>query len=300
VEEIEGIQERLDNIKAIRPILSALRTIAGATWRAALKRRRAVNEYARQLEGVLAAVEAHLPSPGPPEAAAPERSGGEALLVISAERGLCGGFNRVILEAADDFIARQQAEAPQLQLLTLGDRARRHFLHQKMPILRSEHLPVTSLLPFARAQALAYWLLEAYVNGEIAGLQVMYNRYLSAMAYSPTVRRLLPPPSSRKRDVEVPWPPPILETGPVALRDLAMKQLIAAQLYSAVVESAASEQAARLQAMERSTQNAERLIEELSLSYHQARQQAITQEMLDLAAGAGMLAGSREEDNQDG
>jgi len=297
VEEIERIHERLENIKAIEPILSALRTIAGATWRAALKRRGGLEEYASQLKEVLTIIAPYLPPSDRPEDERAKHDGNEALLVISAERGLCGSFNRTILEAAEDFIAREQAEGRSLHLLTLGEKAKRRFDRLEMPILRAESLPVTSLFPFARAEALAHWILDAYERGEISGIQVIYNQYISAVACAPTVRRLLPPLLAVQVPEEQVWPPPIIESDPVAIHELVIKQLVAVQLYSAVIESAASEQAARLQAMERSSQNAERLIEELSLSYHQARQQAITQEMLDLVAGAGMLAGASEEGN---
>ena len=101
MEEIERIHERLENIKAIEPILSALRTIAGATWRAALKRRRSLEEYASQLGEVLSAIAPFLPPKNRPEDEKTKHDDNEALLVISAERGLCGSFNRTILEAAE-------------------------------------------------------------------------------------------------------------------------------------------------------------------------------------------------------
>ena len=295
MEEIERIHERLENIEAIEPILSALRTIAGATWRAALKRRGNLEEYASQLGEVLTAIAPLLLSSDRIADERAKNGGSEALLVISAERGLCGSFNRTILEAAEDFIDREQEEGRSLQVLILGEKARQRFERLEIPILRAESLPVTSLFPFERAEALAHWILDAYDRGEISGIQMIYNRYISAVECAPTVRRLLPPLLAVQVPEEKVWPPPIIETDPTAIHELAVKQFVIVQLYAAVLESSASEQAARLQAMERSSQNAERLIEELSLSYHQARQQAITQEMLDLVAGAGMLAGASEE-----
>ncbi|MBM4464366.1 MAG: F0F1 ATP synthase subunit gamma [Chloroflexi bacterium] len=293
MEDIERIQQRLENIKGIEPILTALRTIAVATWRVALRRLEAAREYTRQLEEVLAIVVPHLP---PSDSRQGKPAAGEALLVIAAERGLCGGFNRAVLEAAEGFIAEQRAQGQILHLLTLGERARRHFQRLGEPILRAERLPTTALWPFAQAQALAEWAMDAHGARQIDGLQVLYNRYLSAVAYEPVTRRLIPPPMAVGTSGQEAWLPTIVETDAAQLHALVMTQLVIVGLYLTVIESAASEQAARFRVMDGASQNSQRLIEELTLEYHQARQQAITREMLDLTAGAGLLPGIREED----
>jgi len=293
MEDIERVEQRLENIEGIEPILTALHTIAAATWRAALRRLEAAREYTRQLEEVLAIVSPHLPSP---DSRRGRPAAGEALLIIAAERGLCGGFNRVVLEAAEDFVAEQRAQGQTLHLLTLGERARRHFQRLGEPILRAERLPTTALWPFAQAQALAEWAMDAYEAGQIDGLQVLYNRYRSAMAYEPVTRRLIPPPVAVGTPGQEAWPPTIVETDAAQLHALVMTQLVIVGLHLAVIESAASEQAARFRVMDGASQNSQQLIEELTLEYHQARQQAITREMLNLVAGAGLLPGVREEE----
>jgi len=293
MEDIERVEQRLENIENIEPILTALRTIAAATWRAALRRLEAAREYTRQLEEVLAIV---APQQPPSDSGRSKPAAGEALLVIAAERGLCGGFNRTVLEAAERLIAEQRDQGQTLLLLTLGERAGHHFQRRGEPILRAERLPMTTLWPFARAQALAEWALDAYETGRIDGLQVLYNRYHSAVAYEPVTRRLIPPLVAVGPPGGEAWPPTIVETDAAQLQALVMTQLITVGLYLAVIESAASEQAARFRVMDGASQNSQRLIEELTLEYHQARQEAITREMLDLAVGAGLLHGVREEE----
>jgi len=300
VEEIERIHERLQNIKTIEPILSALRTVAGATWRGALNRMERVRRYAAQLQEVLTAVAPYAAS-GPltrDTASAPNVE--DALLVIAAERGLCGGFNRTILTAAEELIDKERSSGRSPQLLTLGEQARRRLDQLGIPILRSDHLPVTSLPPYTRAEELAEWALKAHEAGIIGGLSIIHNRYLSAMAYIPRVRQVLPTQPVPHDETEPTWPPPIIDGDPTEIHALTLKRHVTAQVYAAVIESAACEQAARFQTMERSSQNAERLIEELSLRYHQARQESITQEMLDLAVGAGLVAGGRQEERYHG
>ena len=300
MEETERIQERLENIKAIEPILSALRTVAGATWRAALSRIERLQRYVEQLEEVLAIVAPHVRPDDARSGREAERRAEEALLVIAAERGLCGGFNRAILTAAEDHIAAERSKGRAPQLVAWGEQARRRFDRLEAPMLRSEHLPVTSLLPFAEAQDMAYWALDAYEKGVIGSLKVMYNQYLSAVAYRPTIRQVLPAQPNVRDEAALVWPPAIIDTDPDEIHATALKHYVAAQLYAAIVESAAGEQAARFQTLDRSSQNAQRLIEELSLSFHQARQESITQEMLDLAAGAGLLAQERQEEHYHG
>jgi F-type H+-transporting ATPase subunit gamma len=298
VEETERLHERLSNVRAIEPILSALRTIAGATWRAAVSRLQKAHQYTRYIEEVAAHIAPYVGSRtlGPREAlSATDKR--DALIVISAERGLCGAFNRTILDAADKVVDEGLPSGGTLLLLTLGERATRHFQRRGVDIAKTESLPLTTLLPFSRARELAGWIGHACGRDDSARVRVVFNHYVSPSTYRPAVRQLLPANAEGNESLLPDWPPPIIETDPVLLQQRISEQLLALRLYSAILESAASEQSARLQAMERSSQNAKRLIEDLSLSYHRARQEAITQEMLDLAAGAGMVAGAREEGN---
>jgi F-type H+-transporting ATPase subunit gamma len=131
--------------------------------------------------------------------------------------------------------------------------------------------------------------------GDLAAVDVIYNAYRGLGQYEPTVTRLIPPSdvplAALEQDVEAEtfWPPPIIETDPVSLRQQVIEQWTSVSLYRILLDSAAAEHATRYQLMEAATQNAERLIAELTLAVQTARQQEITREMQELTAGAGLL-----------
>jgi ATP synthase F1 gamma subunit len=116
-----------------------------------------------------------------------------------------------------------------------------------------------------------------------------FNAYHGTGRYEPTVARLIPPTLPAPGPDTLPWPPPIIETDPLSLYTRVVEQWAAVSLYGLLLESAAAVHSARFQLMEAATQNADRLIDELTLTVQTARQQAITQEMQELAVGAGLV-----------
>jgi F-type H+-transporting ATPase subunit gamma len=134
--------------------------------------------------------------------------------------------------------------------------------------------------------------LNRYTAGEIEAVDVLYNTYQGAGAYTPEVKRVIPPdlPPGTQGDTEELWPPPIIDTNPARLREQVGQQWTTVTLYRLLIDSATAEHSARYQIMENATQNTQRLIEELTLAVQNARKQAITQEMQELAAGAGLIS----------
>lgn len=139
------------------------------------------------------------------------------------------------------------------------------------------------------------WLTR-YEAGQVDQVGVLYNAYLGVGQYRPQWTQLMPPPMSFDGvGTEEYWPPPIIETDPLAIFAQISRQLTAISLYGLLLESATTEHSARYQLMEDATQNAERLIEELTQELRAARRHAITQEMLQLVTGAGLLGSQYEE-----
>ena len=286
MEDIERIKERLDNIESIKPIVGALKTIAASGWRMALKRLMAARDYARQIEEMLAVVIPYLPSPLPfYRAARGVRSIGA--VVITSERGLCGGFNVPVLQVASDFIAAERRKGNRVDLIVLGRRGEMYFSDCGEDILLFRPLPVARLVPYLHVEEVSRKLLQMYHEGSLDEVSVIYNAYIDQGRYTPLVERLLPPalPSGQREG----WPEPIVETEAEVLFRHLVAELVSVRLYIFVLESTAGEQAARFRAMESASDNAQKLIEELTLMYHSARQHAITMEMLDLATGVEAL-----------
>ncbi len=299
MEDLERIEERLDNISSVKPILAALRMIALGSWQAALKRQGSVQAYGAQLLDILPTLLPHLrvrtqyPKPslektiiGSPQKNA-DGSQRRLLLLVGSERGLCGRFNTAVCDFAQDYL--QTSPASEVHLL--GRRLQRSWTQQKRPFAWAGSMPFTAIPSYEMAHELTTRWLTRYEAYAIDAVHVIYTRYRRAGLYEPHVWRMLPPqlPSLPVSGAARKWPPPIIETDPLALYTQVVQQWAASALFGVLLESAASEHAARYQLMESATQNAERLVDELTDLVQVARQQAITREMQELAAAAGLI-----------
>jgi F-type H+-transporting ATPase subunit gamma len=289
--ELERAQARLENIRSVQPILSALHTISLGSWQAALNQRGRVQGYVGRLEALLPPVMAHLPSPPSiPPLRGGMKGGGIVALVIGSERGLCGRFNVAIVERAEAYLAEQETD---VELTTLGSRVRRALERHGRQIAWSGSLSITALPSFELARDLCCRWLARYEAHEVNAVDLIYNAYRGLGSYEPTLTRLIPPSPfipGKDRGGEIPV---IIETDPVNLYTRVIEQLTATRLYELLLESASAEHATRYELMGAATQNTDRLIAELTLAIQTAHQQAITQEMQELAAGAGLIGTAR-------
>jgi len=293
MDELERVQSRLENIRAVEPILSAMRTISLASWQMALNRRAHLRRYTEALNRALAAMPPRLhasrfasralPATGPSTAVA---------LVVGSERGLCGRFNAATVERAEKYLAEAARDDRDVALMALGTRVTR-TLQQRGHILDwSGKLSLTALPSYRQALDLTRRWLRDYEANEIVTVDVIYNDYRGIGYYQTRVARLLPPHADQGFvgvAQEPPWPPVIVETDPVSLCNRGVEQWIASRLCEMLTASTAAEHSVRYQLMEGATRNAERLIRELTMTIQTARQQAITEEMQELAAGAGLI-----------
>lgn len=285
MEDLERLQARLDNISTVEPILNALRTISIGNWQIALRQQSHLRAYRQYLLDVLTALPAHRCMPAQ---AGRQTVARVAVLVIGSERGLCGGFNAAPVKQTEAYLRAHEQDC-QVELLALGNRLTRMMHRRKWELAWEGALSITALPPFAIARELNHRWQTAYEAQQLDAVDVIYNTYRKPGLYDTTVLRLLPPELPEVAQTP-PWPPPIVETDPRRLYARVLDQWTALHLYQILLESAAAEHSARLQLMEAATQNADRLIEELSQLVQSARQQGITQEMQELAAGAGLLS----------
>ncbi len=293
MEDIERIKERLENIQSVEPIIASLRTIAAGGWRQALRHRQGSEGYSRYLGEVMAAT---LPHIGRRDLADLEvASGGVAprralMLVIASERGLCGAYNDMVTRAADQIIARQRLQSDEVLIATLGSRATAYFRRQGIEPYLSFALPVTRVASLEMVRAMAEELRSVLRQDRVDAILLVYSPYRPAVTVPPIAETWLPTDLSMLPGEAVSWPEPLVETKPDDLFRRALDEWSLSRLYRVVMEAAASEQAARYRAMDAASSNLDRVIGELTLEYHTARQHAITMEMLDLAAGAESLA----------
>jgi len=287
MQDLEQAENRLDNIRIVEPILSALRTISLGSWQAALKRKDGAHRYVERLAATLPALSPHIPPSSPPMRGK-ERRARTVALMVGSERGLCGRFNAAVVERAERYLAEQEAAGAQVELVVMGTHAARILRRRKGAPAPATTLPITGLPSHRLAFDLTHRWLARHEEGELDAVDLIYNTYHGTGRYEPAVVRLIPPTLPTSETAALPWPP-IIETDPASLYARVVEQWTAVRLYKLLLESAAAEHSARFQLMEAAIQNAERLIDELTLVVQTARQQAITQEMQELAAGAGLL-----------
>jgi F-type H+-transporting ATPase subunit gamma len=305
MENRERVEARLEHISSVEPILSAMRTISLAAWRTALNQRAALLRYRRRLSNILSVLPPHLGADWRARHAPRKEPAHVLVTVLGSERGLCGQFNAAVAMRADQHLSEDLQEGTQVTLLSLGTRVTRILRRRRLDPDWSGALSLTTLPPFSLSLDLTQQWLARYKAGEITEVNVVHNVYRGGARYQPQTTSLIPPqvqagggdpPSGPSRQPRgAPWPPTIVETDPVSLFDRVIEQQTATEFHGLLLDSAAAEHSARYQLMEGATQNAERLIAELTMAVQSARQQQITREMQELAAGAGLLGRQRAQ-----
>ncbi|MBN1178891.1 MAG: F0F1 ATP synthase subunit gamma [Anaerolineae bacterium] len=298
MEDVESALERLENIRTVEPILGALRTVSLGSWQAAIRQRSGVQAYARRLLALLPGLLPHLPEQRRGERQRPAAPDTVAVLVIGSERGLCGQFNEAVAAHAAHYLRDQAAAGTAVHLMAFGSKAVQALHHVECPPAWSRKLSVTALPTFGMASELTREWLSRYEAHALDAVDVIYNTYRGPGSYQPAVERLIPPqlpptPGPPSSDL---WPPLTVETDPLGLYVRIVEQWSAVTLHGALLNSAAAEHSMRYQMMEGAAQNAERLIDELTIVVQTARREAITKEMQELAAGAGLLGRQRPSD----
>ena len=233
----------------------------------------------RVLNGLAARVD---PSLHPLLDLRPDGTGRTLLIVVTADRGLCGGFNTNIIKAAGAFIA----ERPAIEVtLGLVGRKGRDFLARRGFNVRFEHINLFQDLSFGHAQAIARAAIEDFTGGDIDAVYLLYNEFKSVLQQRIVVEQLLPIPRLEP------------ETGAAAMDylyepapDEIFRELlphhVEVQVYRALLESSAAEHAARMTAMDTATKNSAEMIESLTLYMNKVRQAAITREIIEVVSGA--------------
>jgi F-type H+-transporting ATPase subunit gamma len=287
-ETIERVQARLQNISIVKPLLEALKTISLGSWQTALRFSRTSEEYRTRLEQLMLQVVPHLStkiSMSQSEAQHPTR----ILVVIGSERGLCGNFNRTLAQHSANYLTELNQHAEKMEVHVFGNalgRACRHVFQNRWVFMQH---PMPGVAPSKLAGELNNHWLEGYNQGTVDQVEIIYNQGLRAGRYK-TVRVSQLPPVLPEMDFrEPPWPDSILDTSAKVLFLELLRQLLALDLYGVFLSSAIAEHSERYQLMEQATKNADDLIEELTQDVQAARRQTITNEMEELAAGAGLL-----------
>ncbi len=207
------------------------------------------------------------------------------LVLITSNRGLCGGYNHNVIEAAVSFIAAQTVP---VRLVTVGRKGRDYASRHGLQIV-AEFSDLGDRPTSADVRPLARVVMDDLEQGAADQVWLAYTEFVNTLTQRATVRLLLPVESAvstRPRE-HVPY---LFEPDPEAILEPMLRRITELQVYRAVLEAQASEHSARMVAMRSATDNALRLTDELTLGYNKARQEAITKEILDIVGGAAALS----------
>jgi F-type H+-transporting ATPase subunit gamma len=276
------IRRRIRSVKNTQQITKAMKMVAAAKLRRAQERMMAARPYAAALRQVLASVASRVDLTKHPLLEERERENKVLLLVVTADRGLCGAFNTNVLRAAQNAIAEKGWQ--DVHLIPIGRKAYDFFKRRPLPI-RRQATHVYQALSLETAREIAQGLSADFISGEFDAVYVLYNEFKSIIAQRVTLERLLPLDRSWAETAE-PAIEYLYEPGPEQILGDLLPKHIEFQLYRVLLESAAAEQGARMTAMESATKNASEMIDHLTLTYNRIRQAAITKEIIEIVSGA--------------
>jgi F-type H+-transporting ATPase subunit gamma len=278
------IRRRIRSVKNTQQLTKALKTVSAAKLRRSQERVMSARPYASQLKSVLEHLAARIENVSHPLLEIRHEQN-ILLLVVTADRGLCGAFNTNIIRAAQNFIKDRAAR--KLQLVSIGKKGRDFFRRRTTPVA-AEFVNIFSNLDYGHAKEISERVVEGYGNAEFDSVYVVYNEFKSVIQQRLVVEKLLPFDRGELHQPEsiIDY---IYEQPPQQIFDRLLPRYIEIQIFRALLESAASEHGARMAAMDTATRNAGEMIGMLTLNMNRVRQAAITREIIEVVSGAGAL-----------
>jgi F-type H+-transporting ATPase subunit gamma len=283
---LKAIKKRIVSVKNTRQITKAMKMVSAAKLRRAQENVVAARPYAKMLGEVLGRLSAN-----PDAEASPLQIKREVknalLIVVTSDRGLCGGFNANICKAADRFVKENKDKYPNMSIMTVG-RKGFEFLKNRQKIYKNQ-TGVFAHLSYQTAALLAEEVIQGFLAEEYDEVLLIYNAFRSVMSQDITLEQLLPvAPAAAAETTELP-PVYIYEPGKEALLADLLPKNVEVQIFKSLLESNAAEHGARMTAMDSASKNADEMIGKLTLQYNRARQAAITTELIEIISGAESL-----------
>jgi F-type H+-transporting ATPase subunit gamma len=296
VASVQELKRRVRSITNTRKLTRAMELVASARLRRAQMRIEAMRPYADRMMELMAGTARAAGSVRLPLLQRRENVQTVAIVPITGDRGLAGAFNAQVLRRSFALMREAQAAGQEVRFYSSGRKAQSTLRFRRLPVGHA-WTGFSDKPAYADAQAIAHALAEAYVNGEVDRVVVVYNAFVSALVQRVTVTEVLPIPEhvlttedeERAQDALV--GDFIYEPEPEQILERLLPVYVETELYRALLESSASEQGARMTAMRNASKAAGELIDNYTLAMNRARQAEITQEILEVVAGADALAG---------
>ena len=288
---LKDLKNRIESVKNTRKITKAMQMVAAAKLRRAQDAAEASRPYSERFNAVLASLAASVGNSenAPILLRGTGKQAVHLLIVMTAERGLCGGFNSNIAKLARSHAARLKEDGNQVKILTVGKKGR-DALKRDLGDYFVEHVDLSEFksIKYVNAQAIATALLARFDNNEFDVATIFYSKFVNVVSQIPTAQQIIPAifeDQSLASDTAVYDYEPDEET---ILADL-LPRGVATQIFAALLENGASEQGARMSAMDNATRNAGDMIDKLTIEFNRSRQAVITNELIEIISGAEAL-----------
>ena len=291
---LKDLKGRIVSVKNTQKITKAKQMVAAAKLRRAQEAAEAAKPYAKRLAGVIANLTAAASGgQGPKLLTGTGSSDTHLLIVMTAERGLCGGFNANTVKKAREEITRLRGEGKTVKIITVGKKGREQLVRLYKDLMIA-HIDTSSAKNSDDLAGIALTLgkdlTARFEAGEFDVATLIYSQFRNVISQIPTAKQMIPAePPEDTPVVDLKGATYIYEPSEEAILEALLPRYINTLVLSALLESAAGEQAASMTAMDNATNNAGELIDKLSLQYNRARQAQITKELIEIISGAEAL-----------
>ncbi len=283
---LKSIKKRIVSVKNTRQITKAMKMVSAAKLRRAQESVVAARPYAKKISEVLQSLTSGFKDDQNPlmEVRDVKRL---LLVVISSDRGLCGGFNTNLCKAGERFIKEHSSQYEQIKVLSVGRKGYDYF-KSRCEIYSNSSLSKPN---YQAAITLAQSVIDGYITGEYDKVILLYNSFRTVMSQDITFQQLLPIVTEEPEVTDITHGGFIYEPSPEELLAEILPKNIEVQIFKAMLESVAGEHGARMTAMDSASKNASEMIGKLTLQYNRARQAAITTELMEIISGSESIKG---------
>jgi F-type H+-transporting ATPase subunit gamma len=278
------IRRRVRATKSTQQITKAMKMVSSSKLRRAQERIVRSRPYAQEMLRVFNSLATRVDPTAHPLLQDDPQAARTLLVVISADRGLCGSFNTNVIKATAQHITDHPAQPGREVALALVGRKSRDFFNRRGFDVKYEEVGLFQNVKWEHAQAIANTCIKEFLGPDVSSVYLVYNEFRSVISQRVVIERLLPIPKLEVEKVE--GADYLFEPSPAEMLETLLPFHVAVQVNRALLESSAAEHAARMTAMDAATRNAKEMVDRLTLYMNKVRQAAITREIIEIVAGA--------------
>ncbi len=291
---LRDIKRKIEAVKKIGQITRAMNMVAAAKLRGAQERVEQFRPYATKFKEVISQLSAAgAVNPSQFELMQVREVKKVEIILVTADRGLCGAFNANLINTCERFMREQRANGREVSLVCVGKKGAQHF--RKFDFMRKSYEDVMGRVEMFNARAIAREAMRAFIEGEVDETYIIYGYFINVVRQIPKTEKLLPitveeeeVPEEEKKKISGSY---IYEPEPEELFQQILPLYINTRIYAAMLETAVSEQAARMTAMDNANRACGDMVQSLTLLFNKTRQASITKELMDIVGGAEALKG---------